>query len=110
MPGLRAQRLRCGQRCARCSGTSAPVAQRAAHPCFEPPAAQLKDSFESDRFGRKVVVHAASRQVAAAAITALLFQLDLLSPRRTPLHESEWKYHGATVGCQGGLLIGRGMA
>lgn len=36
---------------------------------------QLRDPFESSRLGRRLVVRAASRQVAGAGITALLFQV-----------------------------------
>ena len=60
---------------------------------------QLKDAFESDRFGRKVVVEATSRRIAASAMSALLFQLCLLFRVPTPLDESKWRYLG-NVGLQ----------
>jgi hypothetical protein len=53
---------------------------------------RLLDLFESDRYGRKVVVAAASRAIAASAMTALLFQACLLVRVPTALQESAWHY------------------
>ncbi|EFN54158.1 hypothetical protein CHLNCDRAFT_135567 [Chlorella variabilis] len=66
---------------------------------------RLKDAFESDRFGRKVVVEATSRRIAASAMSALLFQLCLLFRVPTPLDESKWRYLG-NVGLQKGEVQG----
>ena len=53
---------------------------------------QLLDPFDSDRFGRKVVVGAGSRRVAASAISSLLFQLCLIQKLPTAVHQAKWHY------------------
>ena len=54
---------------------------------------QLRDSFFTDRHGRKVAVEAPSRRVAAAAISTLLFQLCHDLRRPTALAETHWSYY-----------------
>lgn len=53
---------------------------------------QLKDPFFSNRHGRKVVVEAPSRQVAASAITTLLFQLCHDLRVAAPLEQAQLSY------------------
>lgn len=52
---------------------------------------QLQDKFLSDRLGRKVLLLAPSRDVAARAVKAILFQLS----GKSVTAQSEWSYYDA---------------
>lgn len=53
---------------------------------------QLRDSFLADHLGRKVLVHAQTRAVAASAIQVMLFQLSHIANSVTALEASQWQY------------------
>ncbi|KAL6777186.1 hypothetical protein ACKKBF_B20495 [Auxenochlorella protothecoides x Auxenochlorella symbiontica] len=53
---------------------------------------QLRDSFLADHLGRKVLVHAQTRAVAASAIQVMLFQLSHTANAETSLEASQWQY------------------
>ncbi|KFM26171.1 hypothetical protein F751_4664 [Auxenochlorella protothecoides] len=53
---------------------------------------QLRDSFLADHLGRKVLVHAQTRAVAASAIQVILFQLSHTANAETSLEASQWQY------------------
>lgn len=59
---------------------------------------QLRDSFLADHLGRKVLVHAQTRAVAASAIQVILFQLSHTANAETSLEASQWQYLDNKVG------------
>lgn len=70
-----------------------PLVPDATSPCLTP--CQLRDVIFTDQLGRKVVVDAPSRTIAANAINALLFQLrHCLTEKKTKMEGSQWRYIG----------------
>jgi len=67
---------------------------------------QLRDKFVSSRLGRHVVVRAPSREVATAAITAVLFDLCHGLKKQEPLEQAQWRYYGDKVGRPAALGAG----
>lgn len=71
---------------------------------------QLRDPFFSDRHGRKVVVIAESRRIAACAIKTVLFQLAHAAGRATDLAAAQWCYLSPAAGSRHGPFPFRKMA
>lgn len=80
---------------ARCLGSPPSVPR----PLLSPSTcSQLCGHLETTRLGRRVLVKAPSRPVAASAIGALLFQLRHALDASTQLADSRWSYYLDSVG------------